>query len=405
MATSPGGELTSEFAPEVPLAGLRVVELGDDLVAYCGRLLASLGAEVVLVEPPGGCERRRWADELGGACAAAFSWFHTGKKSVLIDTDTEEGREQLRSLAARADVLLEGGPTGRLANWRCTGEQLRERNARLVVASVSPFGRVGPYREYTATESVLFAMSGMMNLAGNPGEAPVAAPGAQATVVGGAQAAFGVLVALAAVEETGRGQDVEVSVQEAFAAQENVVSAFSGDGWRGERTGSQHRVAVPGRIYPCADGFVHLFISPVQGGAWDRLIEWMGPAAGILRDPAWAVHRYRRAHVDEVDTVVAAWTRQWRKSDLYEEAQRRHIPCAPVNTMSDFAKDPQVVSRGFFLGAAGGDYRYPGPVLIAGGRRRGAESAAPGLDDAQLPKEEVGDNWWASRVAKRTADG
>lgn len=403
MVTS-SGVAGPALAPETPLAGLRVVELGDDLVAYCGRLLASLGADVVLVEPPPGCDRRRSAEHVGGPCAAAFAWFHTGKRSVVIDIEGELGRERFRALVASADVLLDGGPPDRLSRWSCSGDELRTRNPRLVVASVTPFGRCGPYSEYRWAESVLFAMGGMMNLAGNPGEPPVTAPGAQATVVGGAQAAFGILVALKVAEETGRGQDVEVSVQEAFAAQENVVSSFSGDGWRGERTGSQHRVAVPGRIYPCVDGFVHLFVSPVQRGAWDRLLEWMGSSAGVLRDPSWAVPRYRRANVEQVDEVVAAWTRGWRKAELYEEAQRRHIPCAPVNTMLDYASDPQVISRDFFFQAVGGDYRYAAPVLVADGRRRGAEHAAPRLDDG-CPLQGNEDRWWAGPPVDVASEG
>lgn len=370
---------------ELPLEGVSVVEIGDDLAAYCGRFLASLGADVTLVEPPGGCDRRRWAERVGGEFAAAFRWLHTGKRSVVVDAERPGGVEALRRLVDTADVLVEGGPPERLERWGISGPMARTSNPELVVASVSPFGHSGPYHRFQATESVLFAMGGMMNLAGNPGEAPVAAPGAQATVVGGAEAAFGVLVALRDAERTGRGQDVEVSVHEAFAAQENVVSSFSGDGWRGERTGSQHRVAVPGTVYPCADGFVHLFVSPVQRGAWDRLLEWMGPAAGILGDPEWAVHRHRRQHVAQVDAVIGQWTRQWRKAALYEEAQRRHIPCAPVNTMSEVAADPQMVERAFFQQAVGGDYRYPGAVLVADGRRRPPETAAPPLGREGVP--------------------
>lgn len=398
------GSVKVKLAPEAPLAGLRVVELADELVGYCGRLLASLGAEVVLVEPPGGCERRRSGENLGGAAMAEFLWFHTGKRSVVIDTEGEEGREHLRALLASADVFLEGGAPERLASWSCTGDELRKRSPALVVVSVTPFGRFGPYRDYRATELVLFAMGGMMNLSGKPGEAPVTAPGAQATVVGGVEAAFGALVALRVAKDTGRGQDVEVSVQEALAAQENVVSSFTGDGWRGERTGSQHRVAVPGRIYPCADGFVHLFVSPVQRGAWDRLLDWMGSAAGVLRDSSWADPRYRRANVGKVDKVISAWTRGWRKTALYEEAQQRHIPCAPVNTMLDFMQDPQAVARGSFLNTVAGEYRYPAPVLVAEGRRRGSENCAPRVNDRGVFASE-GNVWDGERVEDVVEEG
>lgn len=378
---------SDDLAPETPLAGLLVVEIADNLAAYCGRLLASLGAEVILVEPPGGCRRRQEAEEQGCVMTPSFAWLHTGKRSVVIDPTSPNDAIALRRLIASADILLQGATKDRMHQWNISPERLRQDNPGLILASILPFGSTGPYRSYRGTESVSFALSGLMNISGNPGEPPVLAPGDQATVVGGAQMAVGILVALRAREHDGLGQDVEVSVQEAFSAQENIVSSYTGDNWRGERTGSQHRVAAPGSIYPCQDGFVHLFVSPVQQGAWDRLVDWMGPSAGVLAQEEWRNPRYRRAHTNELNKVVRAWTSTWVKQDLYVEAQKRHIPCAPVNTMSDFVEDPHIVARGFFQQAASDtppSYFYPGSVFVVDGRRREHERRTPELGASNL---------------------
>lgn len=366
-----------------PLEGLLVVEVADELVAYCGRLLASLGAEVVLVEPPGGCLLRHGTDELAIAdITPSFAWLHTGKSSIVIDPTNDSDLVEFKSLIARADIVLQGpgDEWDRRMTLACEG--LPNDNPRLVVASILPFGSTGPYRNYRSTKSVDFAMSGLLNLSGKPEEPPVLAPCNQSTVVAGAQASVGILIAIRVREQTGLGQCVEVSVQEAFTAQENIVSSFTGDGWRGERTGSQHRVAAPGRIYPCNDGFVHLFVSPVQKGAWDRLLDWMGSSAGILSQEEWSNPRYRRSHVTVLDEVIRDWTRTWQKQDLYIEAQKRHIPCAPVNSMADFVRDPQTVSRGFFQQARGNrepTYIFPSSTILLDGVRRHGERRAPEL--------------------------
>lgn len=371
-----------------PLDGIVVVEIADNLVAYCGRFLASLGADVILVEPPGGCAHRRGlADQVGETLAPSFACLHTGKSSVVLDPGNNDDIAALRQLIAKADVLLQGTGIEWGNQLNLSSDILQKENPGLVLASILPFGSHGPYKDYRSSVSVDFAMSGLMSLSGNPGEPPVLAPGDQSAVVAGAQASVGILVALRAREFDGLGQEVEVSVQEAFSAQENIVSSYTGDNWRGERTGSQHRVAAPGRIFPCKDGFVHLFVSPVQKGAWERLVDWMGPAAGALSQEVWSNPRFRRTHIEELNEVIRAWTTTWFKEDFYIEAQKRHIPCAPVNSMSNFIQDPQIIARDFFKSVPGYEepsYLYPGPVVIVNGSRRTDERRAPklGADNA-----------------------
>lgn len=365
------------------LAGTRVLVLADPRASYCARLLTDLGAAVLLVEPPSGAVRRTWLPLLrtgGGdaACSASFAYYHHGQGSITLNLETDEGRQMLHQLLDQVDVLVEGGMPHRLERWGLRYVDWQRRHLGVVMASITPWGQTGPRKEWRATDAVVFAAGGLMSVSGRPDLEPMAAPGEQAQVVGGSHAVMGILTALWAHKTLGRGQYVDVSMQAALAAQENLVSAASGEGRPTQRSGSQHRVATPGRVYRCRDGFVHFFVSPAQKGAWDRLLEWMGhPAA--LSGPEWARGAYRRAHADTVDAVVGAWALSYSKQELYEEAQRRKIPCAPVNRISDYCRDAQAVARGFFPEGNGDGYtpRFPGVPWTINQRRPAVSSQVP----------------------------
>ncbi len=361
------------------LAGVQVLVLADPPASYCSRLLTDLGADVVLVEPPCGAVRRRWLPFIetagGGRLSASFAYYHRGEKSITLDLDTADGRALLHRLLDRVDVLVEGGAPRRLVRWGLQYAQWRERHPEVVMASITPWGQQGERKDWRATDAVAFAAGGLMSVSGRPDLEPVAAPGEQAQVVAGTHAAMGVLTALWARRRLGRGQYVDVSMQAALAAQENLISAAAGEGRATQRSGSQHRVATPGRVYRCRDGYVHFFVSPAQKGAWERLVEWMGNP-GVLSGPEWKAGAYRRAHAEFVDGVVGAWARGFSKAELYEEAQRRKIPCAPVNRVSDYAHDPQAVARGFIPTVYGHDAKTLGfpatPWMVNQGRPAGS---------------------------------
>src|SRR5439155_219776 len=228
------------------LAGLRVLDLADQKGALAGKLLADLGADVVLVEPPGGGSPLRtippfWQG-LPHPERSLFFWFYnTSKRGITLDVARPAGAALLRRLAADADVLIESEPPGRLATLGCGPEALRAANPRLVVASITPFGQRGPYCNWRASDTVAEAMGGMLFVNGHQAGPPLRALGLQAYHQAGIFAAVGVLGALFPRERTGRGQDVDVSLQAAVAgALEHVPGLWHQAGTVAARQGTLH---------------------------------------------------------------------------------------------------------------------------------------------------------------------
>jgi crotonobetainyl-CoA:carnitine CoA-transferase CaiB-like acyl-CoA transferase len=379
--------------------GLRVLELVEPAGEYAGRLLADLGCLVTKVEPPGaGCASRRLPPLVRGGREPSMEGLGLGhlawnarKRSITLDPGTPEGVALLDRLLAGSDAVLLSAGSGPDA------AAIAERHPGLVVGLLRGFPAEGPWAALPAEDLLLFAAGGLMYLSGEAGAEPVVAPGRQAFVVGGAQAAVAVAAALLARGRGAPGQVVEVCYQAALAAQENVVSDFVNNGRSTRRTGSQHRTAVPGRVFPCRDGFVHFMVAHSQPGSWQRFVAWL--AAPELEDPRYADTLYRRAHAAEVDRVVEARFALRDREDLVTSAQREHIPCAPVYTVADLCRDPHLLGRGLLSeavaapagaargtpdgtaggtpdGTAGGDIaRHPG--ASAHGAPHGAESAGP----------------------------
>lgn len=327
----------------------RVVELSSRATASCGRLFVESGSDVDLLLHPGDVEGGAWSD------------FHDHRKRrVRVDAlrDPIRTRELLRD----ADVLLEGFAPGVLARAGLDPMRLIEEHPRLVVVSITPFGQTGPYRSYRADDLVVFAMGGIMFISGEPGRAPVTAPDEQAWVTAGAHAACAAMAALWGRERTGRGDWIDVSAFECLAAQENTLTNFEGPGLFTRRRGSQHRTALPGRIYACKDGFVHLFISREEA-VWRRFLAWIGDPPE-LADPALAEVNTRWRSFDLVDRVTAERIAVRKRDELFESAQAAHLPVAPVNPPADFLADPQT--------------RFLEGVEISGDGRRRLRAAVDG---------------------------
>ncbi len=372
------------------LEGVRVVELAGAEGEYCGKLLADFGAEVIKVEPPGGSPSRREPpfvdDRPGPDRSLPFLYFNANKKSVTADLATEAGRERVRRLARQADALVEGTKPGTLPAMGLGYPDLRAVHPRLVYTSITAFGQTGPYSGYRWSALTAFAMGGLMYVSGKPSAPPVNAPGAQAFLVGSAHAALATLVALWHVRRGGPGQHIDVSMMDCLAAMENLVSRSAATGAHPRRDGTQHRFATPGTIYRCADGFVHIFVTNSQPGAWGRFVDWLGRPEALARQE-FEEPVYRRAHVAEVDRVVSAILAALPKEKVYEELQARHIPCAPVNTPLDFVRDPHIRSRGFVVDTVHprlGPMEFPGRACKTDGWRFRHHAPAVGEHDREL---------------------
>ena len=272
------------------LAGLCVLELGGMVAApYCGKLLASLGADVVKIEPPkvGDSSRRRGpfpGDAPHPERSGTFLYLNTGKRSVTLGVDDPKGREILAQLAAGAHVFIHDSLPDAAASRGLTCEALSGVNPALIVAAITPFGASGPNAGYAAHDINVFHAGGEGNLLPNglaldtfPERAPITAGGMMASYQGGLTAAVGVLAAVVAQWESGAGQSVDSSMQEAQMAIGYLpVQRLESEGFTETRFSRFFRM---GGVMPAADGFVELLT--LEARQWDNLVRFLG-------EPEWA---------------------------------------------------------------------------------------------------------------------
>ena len=336
------------------LHGLRVLEQGDSVaVAFCGKILADLGADVLLVEPPGGSSLRRlppnFEDRPGFSRSILYNWLGANKRSITLDIETERGRAILQELVRRADALV------RVPAARPSVTDLHGVNRDLTVVSISPFGADGPYRTCPANDLTLFAVSGFSFYLACPADEPSRVPpkqnpGYQVGLVAGLSAAISSLWGLAAGRRKGRGISVDVSEWEAFTHLLYEHTAQLSDGRlpsdRRRRPGAVLTV-VGGLILclPCCDGWV--LASPRedhQFALWGELIEDMAWAS----EPRFADTLLREQHGWEIYERSAEWTRLRKKAEVCLAAQAKKIACFPVSQMTDLPGMEQLRHRRFW---------------------------------------------------------
>ncbi|MFQ5851778.1 MAG: CaiB/BaiF CoA transferase family protein [Candidatus Binatia bacterium] len=365
------------------LQGYTALDLTDLRGQLCGRLLGDLGMNVIKVEPPGGDPVRRLApfkqSESGLPLSLPFAHLNANKKSIILDIKDTSGRETFLHLVETADVVLESFVRGYLDPLGLGYQDLAKLNPSLVMASITGFGQTGPRRDLAYTDIVVYAMSGLMYISGDPALPPCKPPETQAYYFGSLFAALGVLATLYHRDRTGKGDHVDVSMQETLATQEHMVRLYANDGEIVKREGSQHGHVAPARIFPCRDGYVYLYVTRQH---WKTFLKVWSDHPPEFDDPAWENNLFRRAHAADINREVGKFTARYTKEELTAFLQSCGVPCLPVNRPRDFLDDQQVQSRRFFF-----DVNYPGlgsvyhlaaPFLFGQSRPEVRPAPAPG---------------------------
>jgi crotonobetainyl-CoA:carnitine CoA-transferase CaiB-like acyl-CoA transferase len=319
-------------ARPTPLSGVRVVDMADGRGEMCGRYLADLGADVVRVEPPGGAASRKQAPMHDGV-SLPFAINNAGKRGVVVDHATAEGRERLLELLDHADIWIETARSGELIELGLGADVVRTRNPRLVVLSITDFGQTGPYRDWVATDWTLLAMGGVLSRFGLPGREPLMPPGDLALHATAMQAAWAALVAYWNRLESGAGDHIDFSLYEATA---QVVDPALGTVGTAQAAGyepTRDRPAPgPYPIFPCRDGHVRLvLLAPRQ---WHAMRAWLGEPAH-LQDPELDTIRGRALAAGALHAAFEEHFRDRGKHELTLEGQARGVPVAPVLTPAD----------------------------------------------------------------------
>jgi crotonobetainyl-CoA:carnitine CoA-transferase CaiB-like acyl-CoA transferase len=407
------------------LAPYRVLDLTDSRAELATFVLAGLGADVIKVEPPGGSASRREGPldpaQPRSLASLRFHAYNRGKRSVVLDLESERGREDFLALVASADFVFENAGPLALDARGLGFAALREARPDLVYVAISPFGQTGPYASHLATDLTLSAMGGAMALNGEPDRRPVRISVPQTWHHAALEGAVGALAAHQRRLQTGEAQLVDVSVQAAvFWTGLNAMIAHAIQGKNIERNGTVLQLAtlVTPLVYACADGEVCLIATKATLVA---LIPWMVASGAITQAWAdaedWTSYEVRLltgqplVHpVEEMRAAVTAFTELQTKEELFQGGIAREVTLAPVNTAADVVEMEQLAVRSYWdelrlpsgrrLRAAGPFARAsrtpiawtrPAPELgehtteVLGelGRAPGAEPAPPALSAAR----------------------
>jgi crotonobetainyl-CoA:carnitine CoA-transferase CaiB-like acyl-CoA transferase len=352
------------------LFDVRVLELADERAEYCGKLLAGAGADVIKIEPPGGSPTRRIGpfvnDEADPEKSLHFWHYSFGKRSVVLDITTPEGQEQLKRLLAEADVLLESYPPGYLDSLGLGYEVLREIQPRLVMASITPFGQTGPYRDWKGSDLVHLAMGGVMMCTGyDPtpeGEydtPPIAPQMWHASHIVGSQTADAIIAALLYRERSGRGQYIDASIHRAVSCNTGGDIGM----WVFNRLAVRRQTArygvpglLPDALAPTKDGrHVLAFVSAEfmigrEHPKWIEMLDSHG-AADDLTDPKYQDLEYLRKPevIRHFHAVARRWVSGYKyERDIWKEGQARRLHWAPVRKPEENLSDPHWRERASF---------------------------------------------------------
>lgn len=350
------------------LGPCRVLDLADERGILCGKVLGELGADVIKIERPGGDPARLIGPFLNREVHPEKSLFWlayaTNKRSITLDIETEDGRRLFEGLVKTADIVIESFDPGYLNGLKLGYQELSQVKPAVILVSITPFGQVGPYSHYKASDLTVAAMSGYMYLCGDSAQPPVRISFPQAYLHGSAAALAGALMALYWQRQTGEGQHVDVSAQESY----HWPTEMAPINWdlsqiitRRVGNATVNPPAPPRqRGFRCADSWVSMQIRTGRGGAASQraLVEWMeeeGLASDFMKNIEWEKFSIMGATPEEIialDRVaeeMGQFFSRFTKQRIYEEAIKRDIILQPVCTMKDIAEDAQLKARGFWM--------------------------------------------------------
>jgi len=410
------------------LEGLRVLELASERTAFAGKLLADMGADVIVIEPPGGDATRAFgpfADDRPGPERSLYWWYYnTSKRGVTLDLGSARGRELFLALIRRSDVLLEGEDRERRAELGLDWDRLQRVNDQLVMTSITPFGRSGPRSTAPATDLTLLAGAGPVWSCGydDHGLPPVRGGGNQAFHTGAHWAAMATLIALLARPELGRGQHVDVNLHAASnVSTENASYQYLSVGEVVQRQTGRHATPVPTppSQMRCADGrWLNTGIGLRKPAEFAALCEWLeseglaGRFSSMDALRAAAARETIDPYAVPADPELAALLAAGRDAvaflaenldayAIFTGAQQRGLPMGIIYSPDEAIEDPHLIARGFpvevhhdDLGRSivypGAPYRFQGtPWRISRRAPHLGEHSAEVLQDVGVSADEL----------------
>jgi crotonobetainyl-CoA:carnitine CoA-transferase CaiB-like acyl-CoA transferase len=327
-----------------PLQGVRVLDFTRVLAGPAAALaLADLGAEVWKVEPPGTGDDTRLFPPFRDDVSHYFLSVNRGKKSIVIDLKTEAGVALAKDLAAKCDILIENYRPGVMDRLGLGYDALSAINPRLIYCAISGFGMTGPLRDRPSFDIVLQAMSGALSVNGEMGGAPTKLGIPLGDLVGGVNGPIGILAALYERSVTGRGRLIDVSLLDGMFGMLGYLAQlafFTGQDPKPQ--GSQHPNLVPYGTFPARDGSI--IIACLTNNFWARICDALGMPQ-FIKDPRFDTLERRRDNRNQVNELIATFTRQKTVQELVELLAEHEVPHAPILGIQEALSQPQAVVR------------------------------------------------------------
>lgn len=350
-------------SPSLPLSGVNVLDLTRVLAGpFCTMMLGDLGADVIKVEAPGrGDDTRSWGPPFLAGESAYFLCVNRNKRSLVLDLKSEAGRQVVRELASRADVVVENFKVGQMAAWGLGYETLRQANPRLVYCAITGYGQTGPYAARPGYDFVVQAEGGVMSITGPQAGPPYKVGVAIVDVATGLFAATSILAGLFQALRTGRGAYLDVALLDChLGCLVNVASNYLVTGETPGRYGNAHASIVPYQEFETTDGFIILAVG--NDSQFVRLCETIG-RPDLATDERFQSNAARVAHRELLIPLLQAIFRGQSSAAWLARLQAQGIPCGPVNTLPQILADPHVLARQMLVTV---DHPTCGPLKLVG---------------------------------------
>jgi formyl-CoA transferase len=348
------------------LANVKILDLTQfEAGTSCTELLAWMGADVIKLESPGAGDQGRWlASENPGVDSYYFILLNANKRSITLNLKNERGKAMFLDLVKQVDVLSENFSPGTLESFGVGYDVLREVNPRLIYLTIKGFGTYGPYKDYKSFDMIAQAAGGAMSITGFPGSPPLK-PGPTIGDTGtGVHAAFGVLAAYIQRQETGKGQKVEVSMQDAIVNFVRVPMMGTYMTQKPVRRMGNKLGAGISDIYKCAPGGDndYVFMLTTNEEMWRALCNAMGQPE-LSDDPRFATPKARAKNNEELTAILNEWTGRHSKHEVMKILGSAGVPCGAVMDTVELLNDPHLRERQMIV-----DIEHParGKISIPG---------------------------------------
>lgn len=370
--------------PETPpLQGITILDLSRVLAGpYCTMILAQLGARVIKVEIPGAGDDSRAFGPFANGKSLYFSSINYDKESIALNLKDPADREIFEGLVGIADVVVENFRPGTMEKLGYGWDVLHAKYPNLIYGAASGFGDTGPYSKRAAYDMVVQGMGGIMSMTGQPDSPPTRVGVSIGDLAAGLYLTIGLLGAIYKRSQGAGAVKIDVAMLDCqLALLEDALPAFLRLGEIAQPQGSRHPEIAPFQVYTTHDSYI------VIAAGNDHLFELLAGALNrpdMLENPNYKTNALRRANVDQLEADMERTLRKRPTQDWLATLNAAGVPCGPVNSVADVAKDPQVAARNMIVSIPDpviGNLQVVGnPIKISGVPERADHTAPPDVD-------------------------